>query len=103
MKLFFFCFQPINKNCDILQDALTRYWGILLADSAIRSHSAKHLKRKKLLEVIEDNNFGGYLESLDVYLHNECEDTPHPNMDEECKNNQREVAQMENLKLIFVN
>lgn len=83
---FGFYLQPTNENCDILEDALTRYWGLLVAESASSRESARYLNRRKsLLSIVEDANFSGYLETLDVYLLNACEEYPHFGMDEECK------------------
>ena len=66
------CLQAVNKNCDILQEAIQRY-------AAIIKESAQGYVRAPFTGVIQQ------IQTIQVNLTNTCEVLPSLNMDESCR------------------
>lgn len=78
-----------SETCDILDEALVRYRKIIQSIIKQDTHTTN---RRELVEHPHpawrnDNNFDSYLDELTINLKNKCEEKPHPNMVESCKEN----------------
>ncbi|XP_071446906.1 beta-hexosaminidase subunit alpha-like [Hetaerina americana] len=71
-----FSFKINGHDCDLLQAAFTRYYGVMLTASRRRIRTSRNKSWRK------DINFLGYLDSLKVELSTPCEDMPHAAMEE---------------------
>ena len=66
------CSQAVNKNCDILEEAIQRY-------TAIIKESAQGYVRAPLTKVEQQ------IQQIQVNLKNTCKELPDLNMDESCR------------------
>lgn len=78
-----FQFQVNIENCDIIDEAIERYKGIIQTDAIIARYAGEGQPRKS---VRDDASFKGTLTGLDIYLTNPCghngEHWPHLYMNE---------------------
>ena len=72
-----FTFQVTGKTCDLLEDAITRYFRIIF-DPDGSGHTLKFQNRFSKM-------YGAMLPSLEVSLANDCEQYPSMGMDESCR------------------
>ncbi|XP_069678413.1 beta-hexosaminidase subunit beta-like [Periplaneta americana] len=76
-----FTFQVTKENCDLLQEAIKRYYNVIIQTRDInmrtRSHREPISKGWK-----KDPQFRAYLDSLEIQLMAPCEDLPYLHMDE---------------------
>lgn len=80
----------MRNTCDMLEDALKRYYGVIR-----KSISTSRLNRLQLSNLLyqsksnktwkQQGGFQGYLDVLQVDLMSSCEYMPHENMDEACE------------------
>lgn len=78
----------MGQNCDILEDALERYWGILQRFYRQKTKDIyKYKKKDHFLRMTYDAKYEGDLQNLGVYLQLPCssEDLPDFGMDEKCE------------------
>ncbi|KAL0278259.1 UNVERIFIED_CONTAM: hypothetical protein PYX00_000125 [Menopon gallinae] len=77
-----FTFKVVNKDCEILQNALQRYQKIIENKIKMRKMIRNDESDAKKRDLMTNNKFVGYLDTLKVNLLSKCEDLPYFNMDE---------------------
>lgn len=95
---FFFVFclfasddkQIQNESCDVLTEAITRYKRIIKLLLKRDFSSKKRAHKPQLVELAHpefrnDAYFSGFLDEIIINLRRPCEETPHPQMKEECR------------------
>ncbi|XP_021923175.1 beta-hexosaminidase subunit beta-like, partial [Zootermopsis nevadensis] len=76
-----FRFEVTREDCDLLQEAVKRYYRVILQtlDSDVRKRKSRRVADKRWKK---DPKFKAYLDSLEIQLMAPCEVLPYLNMDE---------------------
>jgi len=79
--------QITGNNCDILEEAIHRYYDLIFFPPKGSGTTKRFLKlSKKYGSTWEQNeNFRGYLDTVTLHVMQPCETFPSLDMDEHCK------------------
>ncbi|CAG7818548.1 unnamed protein product [Allacma fusca] len=80
-----FRFELVGNNCDMIEDALKRYYSIIDGTVVVKAgpvNKARSNSIHKAKPWKNSTNFRGYLDVLNIHLMGPCETYPHEKMDE---------------------
>lgn len=86
--------QIVGKSCDILDEAVIRYYNLIFYPTRGSGVSKRFLKLgKKVSHTWEqDERFRGYLDTVTLRVMHSCEKYPSFNMEEQCKHNNNDES-----------
>ncbi len=81
---FLFCLQVVSHDCDIIQEAIRRYYHLIFINANSNQDFAT-VDGTNNRYYDSNKEFAGFLDHLSIHLMGPCEQFPSEFMDERCK------------------